>query len=151
MEAWTSVLVLTDCLETVRLICVVDIEPTPAAQCSLRNRPNANAPSPSGSMVPLPSIGSTPDPSSNVAPMEEWGTGVPSGAFFKLNSKSSVNEDDDEEDIEEDVEGDDKEDVEEDDEEDDKEDNEEDIEEDDEEDGEGDDDKEDEEDNDEEE
>src|ERR1700722_14184698 len=77
-------------------------------------------------MVPLPSIRSTPDPSSNVAPMEEWGTGVPSGAFFKLNSKSSVNEDDNEEDIEEDVEGDDKEDVEEDDKEDDKEDGEED-------------------------
>ena len=107
MEAWTSVLVLTDCLETDRLICVVDIEPTPAARCSLRNRPNANVPSPSGSTVPLPSIGSTPDPSSNVAPMEEWGTGVPSGAFFKLNSKSSVIKDNNEEDIEEDDEEDD--------------------------------------------
>ena len=83
---------------------MVDIEPTPAARCSLCNRPDANAPSPSGSMVPLPSIGSTPDPSSNVAPMEEWGTGVPSGAFFKSNSKSSVNEDDDEEDDEDDEE-----------------------------------------------
>ena len=134
MEAWTLVLVLTDCLETVRLICVVDIEPMPAARFSLRNRPDVNVPSPSGSMVPLPSIGSTPDPLSNVAPMEEWGTGVPSGAFFKLNSKSSVNEDDDEEDIEEDVEGDDKEDIEEDDEEDDEEDGEEDDDEEDEED-----------------
>src|ERR1700720_214749 len=147
MEAWTSVLVLTDCLETVRLICVVDIEPTPAAQCSLRNRPNANAPSPSGSMVPLPSIGSTPDPSANVAPMEEWGTGVPSSAFFKLNSKSSVNEEDDAVDIEEDVEQNDEEDNEEDGEED----NEEDNDEDDEEDREEDDDKEDKEDNDEQE
>ena len=83
---------------------MVDIEPTPAARRSLRNRPDVNAPSPSGSTVPLPSIGSTPDPSSNVAPMEEWGTGVPSGAFFKSNSKSSVNEDDDEEDDEDDEE-----------------------------------------------
>ena len=98
---------------------MVDIEPTPAARRSLRNRPDANAPSPSGSMVPLPSIGSTPDPSSNVAPMEEWGTGVPSGAFFKLNSKSSVNKDDDEEDKEDNEE--DKEDNEEEDKEDDKE------------------------------
>src|ERR1700722_3751483 len=98
-------------------------------------------------MVPLPSIRSTPDPSSNVAPMEEWGTGVPSGAFFKLNSKFSVNEDDDEKDIKEDVEKDDREDIEEDDEEDDEEDGEEDNEED----VEEDDDEEDEEDNDEEE
>jgi hypothetical protein len=92
---------------------VVDIEPTPAARRSLRNRPDANAPSPSGSTVPLPSIGSTPDPSSNVAPMEEWGTGVPSGAFFKSNSKSSVNEDDDEEDNEDDEEEDEEDDDEE--------------------------------------
>jgi hypothetical protein len=75
---------------------VVDIESNPPARRSPRNRPNAPEESPSGSTVPLPSIGSTPDPSPNDMPMEEWGTGVPSGAFFKSNPKYSVTEGDEE-------------------------------------------------------
>ena len=56
---------------------------------SSRNKPQAIEDSPSGSTIPLPSI-STPEPSSNNSPTDEWGTGVPSGALFKSNPKSSV-------------------------------------------------------------
>ena len=76
---------------------MIYIEPKPPARRSLRNRPEALEYPPSGLTVPLPSIGSTPDPSQNDTPMEEWGTSVPSGAFFKSNSKSSINEGDEEE------------------------------------------------------
>jgi hypothetical protein len=75
---------------------VVDIESNPPARRSPRNRPNVPEESPSGSTVPLPSIGSTRDPSPNDMPMEEWGTGVPSGAFFGSNPKYSVTEGDEE-------------------------------------------------------
>jgi hypothetical protein len=36
---------------------------------------------------------STPEPSSNNSPTDEWGTGVPTGAFFKSNQKSSIKND----------------------------------------------------------
>jgi hypothetical protein len=72
------------------LIRAVDTEPNPPAHRSLRNTPKQHEGSPSSLVVPLASIGSTPDPSPNDTPMEEWGTGVPSGAFFKSNPKSFI-------------------------------------------------------------
>jgi hypothetical protein len=57
--------------------------------------------SPSGSTVPLPSMVSTPEPLSHNMPTDEWGTGVPNGAFFKLNQNLSIKGDDDDDDDEE--------------------------------------------------
>jgi hypothetical protein len=80
---------------------MLNIEPNPPARRSLRNRPHAYEDSPSGSTVPIPSIGSTPNPSPNDTPMEEWGTSVPYGAFFSSNPKSPTQKDGEEDDKEE--------------------------------------------------
>jgi hypothetical protein len=84
------------------LIRAVDTEPNPPARRSLRNKPKQHEGSHSSSVVPLASIGSTPDPSPNDTLMEEWGTSVPSGAFFKSNLKYFVDKVDEGEDEEDD-------------------------------------------------
>lgn len=87
---------------------MVDIEPNPPARRSSRNKPKVPDYSPSGSTVPLPSMASTPEPSSHDMPTDEWGTGVPYGAFFKTSQNSSI-KDDDEDDEEGEDEGNEKE------------------------------------------
>lgn len=60
----------------------------PLARRSSRNKTQVPEDSPSASLVPLSSIASTPAPSHNDEDMEDWGTGIPSGALFGLASGS---------------------------------------------------------------
>jgi len=95
VEASTSVKFLTSSIFFKKNLKLgIDTEPNTSIRRSSRNRPEAPEDSPSGSTVPLPSMMSTPEPSSNNSPADEWGTGVPSGAFFKSNQKSSVKNED---------------------------------------------------------
>lgn len=95
MEASTSVKSLISSIFFKKNLNLgIDTEPNTSIRRSSRNRPEAPEDSPSGSTVPLPSVMSTPEPSSNNSPADEWGTGVPSGAFFKSNQKSSVKNED---------------------------------------------------------
>ena len=97
MEASTSVKVLTCSIYIyifLNLNLGIDTEPNTSLRRSSRNRPEAPEDSPSGSTVPLPFVMSTPEPSSNNSPADEWGIGVPSSAFFKSNQKSSVKNED---------------------------------------------------------
>jgi hypothetical protein len=73
---------------------VVDIEPNLPARRSSHNKPKVPKYSPSDSTVPLPSMVSTPEPSSHDMSTDEWGTGVPYGAFFKSNQNLSIKDDD---------------------------------------------------------
>ena len=91
MEALTSVkYLISSIFFKKKLNLGIDTEPNRSIRHLSCNRPEAPKDSPSGSTVPLPSVMSTPEPSLTNSPVDEWGTGVPSGAIFKSNQKSSI-------------------------------------------------------------